>query len=118
MREIKFRAWDGEKKHMWHNQFCISSYGRFHAFEPVREYFNFNPRDYILMQYTGLLDKNGVEIYEGDWIIFNSARYKYPVEMKDGCWKVGGSILGNLKKTERVGNIYENKDLLTPTHEK
>lgn len=59
-RVIKFRAWDEEKKHMWHNQFCVSSFGKFHIFEPAREYFEFYPKDFILMQFTGLLNKRSI----------------------------------------------------------
>ena len=71
MREIKFRAWDLEKKIML-KPFDLSSNPK---------YWCDNLKDYPLMQYTGLKDKNGLqEVYEGDII----------------------DIYGNIK-----GNIYE-----------
>ena len=50
MREIKFRAWDKDLLKMYSKWTVIPD----------------DDRSHILMQYTGLKDKNGVEIYEGD----------------------------------------------------
>ena len=74
-------------------------------------------------QYTGLKDKNGTEIYEGDIVKIDEENYKYIVKFYDGCF-VGVSIydehyeqakiLGNLftLEIEIIGNIYDNPDLL------
>ena len=59
-REIKFRAWDDNK--MIYPTNALSNRNRF--FRLIRE-------DAILMQYTGLKDKNGKEIYEGDIVCAN-----------------------------------------------
>ncbi len=61
MREIKFRAWDENLKRM----FQVHTLGtKFSDTDNLR--FGTSTRDFNLMQYTGLKDKNGKEIYEGD----------------------------------------------------
>jgi uncharacterized phage protein (TIGR01671 family) len=62
MRPIKFRAWDLDKKEM----FNVGTYDFLN--EVAAPLIAFNDYHYhtILMQFTGLLDKNGKEIYEGD----------------------------------------------------
>ena len=66
MREIKFRAWDKDEKRMT-TTFSVSSQGQV-TFTPLGESTRYLT-GYILMQFTGLLDKNGKEIYEGDIIV-------------------------------------------------
>lgn len=70
-REIKFRVWDVGNKEMLEVQeldFESTFYGGRIAIRPDQYNDYFDTEDMILMQYTGLKDKNGKEIYEGDII--------------------------------------------------
>ena len=74
MREIKFRAWVKDEKKMLKN-FSIFSFDRFGirtVSEPCKMWGmkEHNQNNIIIMQYIGLKDKNGKEIYEGDILQF------------------------------------------------
>lgn len=121
MREIKFRALHVENKEMvyFNNDKLVSDvYQMNHLACLIRG-------DYgdVLMQFTGLLDKNGREIYEGDILrgwIYNPKELhvvKY-ISDKYNCGFMASSTEGLGKihvwydGLEVVGNIHENPDLL------
>ncbi len=124
MREIKFRTWDRENNEMLASIFD----------QPCTTEWFIRDDDYIVMQYTGIKDKNGVEIYEGD--IVKDAVSKLDKNLFEvvygGHWKY--SAFGIQRKRqddefgsqpytwdvlshrwndlEVIGNIYSNPELL------
>jgi uncharacterized phage protein (TIGR01671 family) len=79
------------------------------------------PKDVELMQFTGLLDKNGKEIYEGDilenmnwreWNYKNGEKHRVVVKWTSGK-KFSGFGIGEDTHYEIIGNIYENPELLS-----
>lgn len=106
MREIKFRAWDKEKREMI-------------LLEPNTSYSDF--KNFELSQYTGLKDKNGKEIYEGDIFTDDDCSKKRFIFEYNGLnltvrevgYRIGSLfITDDMIKLEVIGNIYENPELL------
>ena len=135
MREIKFRAWrkdievmEDVREMVWDNNGLKKQTGeQFLNIVGFREFESYtgagNLKNVVIMQFTGLTDVNGDEIYEGDIVDIGvsldrkTKSYISVVQYDDemGCFKVEHPsiiLLGNCEKLKVIGNIYENKDLL------
>src|SRR3990167_4744012 len=117
-REIKFRAWDVKKKLMVEGKdFYISTNVGAPAVVMIADPYLmplFEQIDEIyLMQYTGLKDKNGKEIYEGDIVKRKDSSGVF--EIAEVQFRRGRYNIGDYDPTYGwtiIGNIYENSELL------
>ena len=121
----KFRAWDSSKKEMFTDTFAITESGQVVVVEQESVA---SPSDYVLvehlviMQSTGLHDKNGKEIFEGDIVkmakdVYSDPTYYEIVRHRGGAYRLESNQHGCelwLRHTncEVIGNIYENPELL------
>jgi uncharacterized phage protein (TIGR01671 family) len=117
MREIKFRAWDRKNKKFIKNNIDYDKceyYGN--IFVCFKCALSDCLEDYILMQYTGLKDKNGKEIYEGDILELKNAKISFiPRVIFVMAWddtRTGWTLYSPKDEFEVIGNIYENPELL------
>jgi uncharacterized phage protein (TIGR01671 family) len=116
MREIKFRAWDKDDLCMrdWDNLLS-------HVYAKDKNTI-FNDSDYEVMQFTGLHDKNGKEIYEGDIVKhFNGVQVvewsedsaSFQMNLNDNV--LDQEVSFDSQDVEVIGNIYENPELVGGT---
>ena len=114
MREIEFRVWSKSYKEI----VKVDLLGKNKVLSS-RTWFDFN--DIELMQYTGLKDKNGVKIFEGDIVKFTTGPFTSIgiVKFYDGMFVVEDieddectEILCYCDELEVLGNCWENPELL------
>ena len=123
MREIKFRAWN-TKLEKWIDDIDLSMDGVV-VLNTAQTFGGAYGHEPILMQYTGLKDKNGKEIYEGDivksYMCIKPIVVEYKIYQSDSCCVCGedhinfaGFEFDSIPKSclEIIGNIYENPELL------
>lgn len=123
-RVLEFRAWDklaetfvfADKGYQGH--FILDLNGQFYNLQNGS-----GGNEYIVQQYTGLKDKNGKKIFEGDILMIefhkNSEeppRY-YPIEFYQGsfcinCGSEDGCLMMHNGEYEVVGNIFQNPELI------
>lgn len=122
MKNVKFKVWD-KKLNMWSiDLMLMSEYGGLWSTRDGDELFRENEEDFDIELFTGLFDKNGKEIYEGDILHIPLVTGKYEVNSavewidKKCCFRVNGMVEFGKFKTqyyEIIGNIHENPELLT-----
>lgn len=148
MRPIKFRAWD-KHENRWYEpifrayenevyELLITFSGELErrTMQPILEHESLFPERYELMQFTGLYDKSGKEIYEGDIVQYQGQSFVESIigehpkthvseikwheeELKWALyhhdkddWTTNLTKSGDDQQFEVIGNIYENSDLL------
>ncbi len=118
-RDIKFKVWNKRLARMFRVYTLNFDVDLIQCESESKAGHTFGFIDCCLMQYTGLKDKNGKEIYEGDIYQQGDQNIRYKVIFND-CQFVGSQI-GNKSLAgltyfsdciEVIGNIYENSDLL------
>ena len=110
MREIKFRAWDRKEKELVGDPQATEillnwKIGRYKVSK------HYNDKDFVFMQYTGLKDCNGVEIYEGDIMqhpeFDEGDTFVVIWDNYYGCCS-GHGLYKEWISCEIIGNIYES----------
>ena len=130
IENIKFRGKSKKTVEWLYGDLIRNVEGAFAIVPPYEISMNNYYRNYVvdketIGQYTGLKDKYGREIYEGDILYYRDAKIKSPVTYRNGGFyfsHYGGTTFSaiadhEINKYTVVGNIYDNKELLTQGYE-
>ena len=122
---FNFRAYILKEKYMvdveiLHPEYILAYDGKAYNLNNIN-----NSKNYIIVQSTGLVDKNGKELFEGDILTDGSIKYLVRFEEEKACFIMKPILCGKtlFKKYEEldrrymhyyeiIGNIYENPELL------
>ena len=128
-REIKFRVWSEDQK-TYDYKFPYNSIGDFYVSSRGKVFSDFGntvapevrQEAFIVEQYTGLKDRNGKEIYEGDIVTMEydlddlEPSDYYVITFSDGCFRISDihetEVGSYLSSWQIMGNIHENLDLI------
>ena len=124
-REIKFRAWDKKQKKMLYGV-SIGTIKVWDENAPLISHEFSYSEDCVFEQYTGLKDKNGKEIYEGDIVLFFTEHFDKTTGGFDGevehnatveWFNNGFAFMDKVSydpniECEVIGNVHENPELL------
>ena len=141
-REIKFRVWDSTRNKIWYigstngfenYTFALDFMKGWQVIRCKRVYASSEWSGDILMQFTGLRDRNGKEIYEGDIVKWSNRIYSVDLHNQTERYRCGvfavefqnggfGNKCGEefyhffcYQNREVIGNIFENPELLKCT---
>lgn len=118
MRELKFRAWHRQRKGM-----MLFTLGELHDSLIVKQEDGWYLEDCEIMQWTGLLDGDGNEIYEGDILRMADATarvvfWEKPPEFgldfshNEDRWSEDWNLSDDSERMEIIGTVYEHPELL------
>ncbi|KAF1214209.1 YopX family protein [Streptococcus agalactiae] len=124
----KFRAWSKKFKRMYEVTLIDYENGDVGLKDDHGGVAIGDIKQLILMQSTGMFDKNGVEIFDGDIVLttrlidYTYKNFKGVVKMLEGRWLIdtGKDAVGlwtEVDENETIGNIYQNSELLESVEE-
>ena len=117
MKETRFRVWDVKRKRMLDRECIVLNDGDYY-----KDYRDFEDgtalNNIVVMQYTGIKDKDGVQIFEGDIVRYFRNElavivYRHGgVDIRSLSWGGCEPLQRRFGEIEVIGNIYQNKELL------